>query len=179
MQSSPSSGLAGSPSRSKTSSSPDHGHDTPLRPLHFVAGRDRALRGAFPRHGGPNLLNHHHLRRHAVAPYHRGRGGHTRPIGSCGSRSDRPRRVNVTVTRRHDGQTQEVFEMISGAHAIIYSREAEADRAFLKDVLGLPFVDAGGGWLIFALPPTEVAVHLTRAAAATSSTCSALTLTQR
>ena len=49
--------------------------------------------------------------------------------------------------------------MISGAHAIIYSRDADADRAFLKDVLGLPFVDAGGGWLIFALPPTEVAVH--------------------
>jgi catechol 2,3-dioxygenase-like lactoylglutathione lyase family enzyme len=49
--------------------------------------------------------------------------------------------------------------MINGAHAIIYSRDAEADRAFFKDVLGLPFVDAGDGWLIFALPPTEVAVH--------------------
>lgn len=51
--------------------------------------------------------------------------------------------------------------MINGAHAIIYSRDAEADRAFFKDVLGLPFVDAGGGWLIFALPPAEVAVHPT------------------
>ncbi len=49
--------------------------------------------------------------------------------------------------------------MINGAHAIIFSRDAEADRAFLKDVLGLPFVDAGGGWLIFALPPAELAVH--------------------
>lgn len=49
--------------------------------------------------------------------------------------------------------------MINGAHTIIFSADAEADRAFLKDVLGLRFVDAGGGWLIFALPPAELAVH--------------------
>lgn len=49
--------------------------------------------------------------------------------------------------------------MINGAHAIIYSRDPEADRVFFRDVLGLRFVDAGGGWLIFALPPAEVAVH--------------------
>lgn len=49
--------------------------------------------------------------------------------------------------------------MIVGAHAIIYSRDAEADRAFIRDVLGFDSVDAGGGWLIFALPPAEVAVH--------------------
>jgi predicted enzyme related to lactoylglutathione lyase len=49
--------------------------------------------------------------------------------------------------------------MINGAHAIIYSRDAEADRAFFKDVLALRFVDAGGGWLIFALPPAELAIH--------------------
>src|SRR5262249_12386248 len=49
--------------------------------------------------------------------------------------------------------------MITGAHAILYSRKAEADRAFLRDVLGLASVDAGGGWLIFGLPPSEVAVH--------------------
>ena len=48
---------------------------------------------------------------------------------------------------------------ISGAHAIIYSKDAVADRAFLRDVLGLPFVDAHDGWLIFGLPPSEVAVH--------------------
>jgi len=48
---------------------------------------------------------------------------------------------------------------ITGAHAIIYSTDAEADRAFLRDVLGFPGVDAGDGWLIFALPPAEVAVH--------------------
>jgi catechol 2,3-dioxygenase-like lactoylglutathione lyase family enzyme len=49
--------------------------------------------------------------------------------------------------------------MISGAHVIVYSKNAEADRAFLRDVIGLKFVDAGHGWLIFALPPAEVAVH--------------------
>jgi catechol 2,3-dioxygenase-like lactoylglutathione lyase family enzyme len=51
--------------------------------------------------------------------------------------------------------------LISGAHVIIYSRDAEADRAFINDVLGLESVDSGGGWLIFALPPSEVAVHPT------------------
>ena len=49
--------------------------------------------------------------------------------------------------------------MIFGAHVIVYSKDAEADRAFLRDVLGLSSVDAGHGWLIFALPPAEVAVH--------------------
>lgn len=49
--------------------------------------------------------------------------------------------------------------MINGAHAVIFSRDADADRAFLRDVLGLDHVDAGGGWLIFALPPTELAFH--------------------
>ena len=50
-------------------------------------------------------------------------------------------------------------KLISGAHAIIYSKDAEADRAFLRDVLGLAHVDAGAGWLIFGLPPAELAVH--------------------
>lgn len=49
--------------------------------------------------------------------------------------------------------------MISGAHAILYSKKPDRDRAFLRDVLGLPWVDAGRGWLIFGLPPAEVAVH--------------------
>ena len=49
--------------------------------------------------------------------------------------------------------------MIIGAHTVIYSKHPEADRAFLRDVFGLPHVDAGDGWLIFALPPSEVAVH--------------------
>ncbi len=49
--------------------------------------------------------------------------------------------------------------MIIGAHAIIYSRDAQADRIFIRDVFGFDSVDAGGGWLIFALPPSEIAVH--------------------
>jgi hypothetical protein len=49
--------------------------------------------------------------------------------------------------------------MITGAHSIIYSKDPEADRAFLRDVLKFPSVDVGGGWLIFGLPPAEVAVH--------------------
>src|SRR5260370_24512925 len=49
--------------------------------------------------------------------------------------------------------------MIIGAHSIVYSKKPEADRAFLRDVLALPNVDVGGGWLIFGLPPAEVAVH--------------------
>jgi hypothetical protein len=49
--------------------------------------------------------------------------------------------------------------MINGAHSIIYSTNPEADRAFLRDVLKLPSVDVGHGWLIFGLPPAEVAVH--------------------
>ena len=49
--------------------------------------------------------------------------------------------------------------MITGAHSIIYSKNPEADRAFLRDVLQFPSVDVGHGWLIFGLPPSEVAVH--------------------
>jgi catechol 2,3-dioxygenase-like lactoylglutathione lyase family enzyme len=49
--------------------------------------------------------------------------------------------------------------VINGMHVILYSRDADADRAFLRDVLGYPHVDAGGGWLIFKAPPAELAVH--------------------
>ena len=49
--------------------------------------------------------------------------------------------------------------MISGAHMIVYSKNADADRAFFRDVLGFRSVDAGHGWLIFALPPAEAAFH--------------------
>jgi hypothetical protein len=49
--------------------------------------------------------------------------------------------------------------MIIGAHSIIYSTNAEPDRAFFRDVLKLPHVDVGDGWLIFGLPPAELAVH--------------------
>jgi predicted enzyme related to lactoylglutathione lyase len=51
--------------------------------------------------------------------------------------------------------------MINGMHVILYSRHAEAVRAFLGDVLELPSVDAGGGWPIYAAPPAELAVHPT------------------
>ena len=54
--------------------------------------------------------------------------------------------------------------MITGVHAIVYTQDAEADRAFMRDVLGFPSVDAGGGWLIFALPPAELAAHPTEGA---------------
>lgn len=49
--------------------------------------------------------------------------------------------------------------MISGTHAILYTTDADADRAFFRDVLRFPHVDAGGGWLIFRLPPAELGVH--------------------
>ena len=49
--------------------------------------------------------------------------------------------------------------MIVGAHSILYSKDADADRTFLRDVLKLPHVDVGHGWLIFGLPPAEVAIH--------------------
>jgi catechol 2,3-dioxygenase-like lactoylglutathione lyase family enzyme len=49
--------------------------------------------------------------------------------------------------------------VITGMHAVVYTRNAEADRAFFKDVLGFSAVDAGGGWLIFAAPPSELACH--------------------
>ena len=49
--------------------------------------------------------------------------------------------------------------MISGSHVMIFSADAEADRAFLRDMLDLPCIDSGGGWLIFKLPPAELGVH--------------------
>ena len=49
--------------------------------------------------------------------------------------------------------------MITGAHFVLYSTNAEADRVFLRDTLGFHHIDAGHGWLIFALPPAEAAIH--------------------
>jgi len=51
--------------------------------------------------------------------------------------------------------------MINGVHAVIFSKDADRLRAFLRDVLGFTSVDAGAGWLIFALPPAELAAHPT------------------
>jgi catechol 2,3-dioxygenase-like lactoylglutathione lyase family enzyme len=53
----------------------------------------------------------------------------------------------------------EVTSVITGVHAVMFTKDAEGLRAFLRDVLGLSSVDAGDGWLIFALPPTELAAH--------------------
>jgi catechol 2,3-dioxygenase-like lactoylglutathione lyase family enzyme len=63
-----------------------------------------------------------------------------------------------TKQARIPGIVQEA-RMINGAHVVIYSKNAEADRAFFRDVLGFESVDAGHGWLIFALPPAEAAFH--------------------
>jgi predicted enzyme related to lactoylglutathione lyase len=49
--------------------------------------------------------------------------------------------------------------VITGTHAIVYTEDAERARGFFADVLGLPSVDAGGGWLIFKMPPAELGVH--------------------
>ncbi len=51
------------------------------------------------------------------------------------------------------------ISMITGAHIIVYSKDPEADRAFFRDILNFSSVDAGHGWLIFALPPAEAAFH--------------------
>jgi catechol 2,3-dioxygenase-like lactoylglutathione lyase family enzyme len=69
-------------------------------------------------------------------------------------------RVSVGLAR-HGSYVcdREEATMISGAHVVVYSKDAEADRAFFRDLLGLKSVDAGHGWLIFALPPTEAAFH--------------------
>ena len=49
--------------------------------------------------------------------------------------------------------------MITALHSLVYAEDADAARAFFRDVVGWPHVDAGGGWLIFAMPPSEVGVH--------------------
>ena len=49
--------------------------------------------------------------------------------------------------------------MITGAHVMLFTQDEEADRAFLRDVLEIPCIDSGGGWLIFKLPPAELGVH--------------------
>ena len=51
------------------------------------------------------------------------------------------------------------MSLISGAHVMIFTRDEDADRAFLRDVLEIPCIDGGGGWLIFKLPPAEMGVH--------------------
>ncbi len=64
------------------------------------------------------------------------------------------------MTESHDSH-DESSNVISGVHAVIFTKDAQGLRAFLRDVLGFSSVDAGGGWLIFALPPAELAAHPT------------------
>jgi catechol 2,3-dioxygenase-like lactoylglutathione lyase family enzyme len=66
----------------------------------------------------------------------------------------------LSLSRTDGGETDGV---ITGVHSIVYTRDADALRAFFRDVLEFPSVDAGDGWLIFALPPGEVAAHPTDA----------------
>jgi hypothetical protein len=89
-------------------------------------------------------------------------------------------RARTTITLVEDNVVEETLELawpgkelsvcashrlrrssahLNGAHSVLYSTDPEKDRAFLRDVLGLPHIDAGQGWLIFGLPPAEVAVH--------------------
>jgi catechol 2,3-dioxygenase-like lactoylglutathione lyase family enzyme len=67
----------------------------------------------------------------------------------------------VCETGRLCDATHERISMITGAHILLYSNNPQADRAFFRDILGFPYVDDGGGWLIFALPPSEAGIHPT------------------
>jgi hypothetical protein len=82
-------------------------------------------------------------------------------LGTHNRRSARSRRVSD-----RNGRSGNMQPMAFGAHVILYSQDAEADRQFLAETLGMASVDAGGGWLIFAMPPTEIAVHPAEAAGA-------------
>ena len=67
--------------------------------------------------------------------------------------------LQITASSNYQSGAKLETILISGAHLIVYSKDAEADRVFFRDVLGFASVDAGHGWLIFALPPAEVAFH--------------------
>ena len=67
---------------------------------------------------------------------------------------------------RVPAQIGQYVVVVFGAHLVLYSQDAEADRRFLAESIGLDSVDAGHGWLIFAMPPSEVAVHPAEAAGA-------------
>jgi predicted enzyme related to lactoylglutathione lyase len=79
-------------------------------------------------------------------------------IGYASVRDD-IRFAAIRATARCVLPPRRVSLVIFGSHVIVFSRDPEADRAFFADVLGQPHVDAGGGWLIFKLPVTELAVH--------------------
>jgi catechol 2,3-dioxygenase-like lactoylglutathione lyase family enzyme len=70
-----------------------------------------------------------------------------------------PRRSVLFGSRAACARSGHHARVVFGAHVVLYSSDADADRAFLSEVFGFDFTDAGGGWLIFGLPPAEVAVH--------------------
>src|SRR3954452_9330779 len=81
-------------------------------------------------------------------------------LGSAWPHSEQRKEVRARAISMSVGSEQDTFApMLTGAHAILFAQDADAARDFLRDVLGLESVDAGGGWLIFALPPGEVACH--------------------
>jgi len=83
-------------------------------------------------------------------------------LGSAWPHSEQTKEVRARAISMSVGSEQDTFApMLAGAHAILFAHDADAARVFLRDVLGFESVDAGGGWLIFALPPAEVAVHPT------------------
>jgi hypothetical protein len=92
---------------------------------------------------------------------------HLRTGHAWSARAQHPGRARTSATRACRWELERVTpttitggtEMITGIHAVIFTKDAEADRAFFRDVLELRSVDAGGGWLIFALPPAELAAH--------------------
>src|SRR5215510_10757313 len=99
-------------------------------------------------------------RRRAAGRQTRRRGSHSTRLPAAHRQygHDRPRVSRDLHAALHLRRLRGA-RMLTGAHAIIYSSNAEADRAFFRDVLKLAGVDAGHGWLIFALPPSELAVH--------------------
>jgi hypothetical protein len=85
-----------------------------------------------------------------------------RGLSACGK--ERRPQARVGLVRKWNcgkfaGAKERTKPMIFGAHVIVYSKDAESDRKFFREVLGFESVDAGHGWLIFALPPGEAAVH--------------------
>ena len=75
------------------------------------------------------------------------------------TKEERARAISISVGSEQDGFAPYALHVLTGAHVIVFSPEAEAARAFFTETLGLRSVDAGGGWPIFALPPAELAVH--------------------
>ena len=122
-----------------------------------------------PESAGRSGTNHRRRGRHGLAPRpspvsRPALAAHEPRRRVDGARRSRPAarwadRARQGSSASGGNRRNKVKAVITGAHSIIYSTNPEADRAFFRDVLELPNVDVGGGWLIFGLPPAEVAVH--------------------